>query len=65
MTSVFFQVFILLPMLRDSLHNFSVTLEQMRQFSETHYMSNSTLRKLILDDLSKHLIAVSNGLQTN
>ncbi|XP_025197183.1 uncharacterized protein LOC112595975 isoform X1 [Melanaphis sacchari] len=52
------KVFILLPVLRDSLHNFSVTLEQMRQFSETHFISNYTTRKLMLDDLSKHLIAV-------
>lgn len=52
------KVFILLPVLRDSLHNFSVTLEQMRQFSETHFTSNYTIRKLMLDDLSKHLIAV-------
>ncbi|XP_003248012.1 uncharacterized protein LOC100575919 isoform X1 [Acyrthosiphon pisum] len=52
------KVFILLPVLRDSLHNFSVTLEQMRLFSETHLISNYTIRKLMLDDLSKHLIAV-------
>jgi len=31
----------------------------MRQFSETHFVSNYTIRKLMLDDLSKHLIAVS------
>ncbi|XP_022178582.1 uncharacterized protein LOC111039382 isoform X2 [Myzus persicae] len=52
------KVFILLPVLRDSLHNFSVTLEQMRLFNETHFISNYTIRKLMLDDLSKHLIAV-------
>lgn len=49
-------------MLRDSLHNFSLTLEKMRQFSEIQFMSNYTIRNQILDELSERLIAVSTSL---
>ncbi|XP_050420586.1 uncharacterized protein LOC126833353 [Adelges cooleyi] len=52
------KVFIMLSELRDSLHNYSVTLNQMRQFSETHVSFNYTARRLVIDDLCKDLIAV-------
>ncbi|VVC33230.1 Hypothetical protein CINCED_3A003190 [Cinara cedri] len=57
------KVFILLPVLRDSLQNFSLTLNQMRHFNEAHHtiiQSNNyyTTRKQILNKLYINLIPV-------
>ncbi|XP_025422840.1 uncharacterized protein LOC112692397 isoform X2 [Sipha flava] len=58
------KMFTLLPVLRDSLVNFSVTFDQMRQFGERKYMSNYTVIKRILDDLFNHLTAVLCEVET-
>ncbi|XP_050544484.1 uncharacterized protein LOC126907332 isoform X1 [Daktulosphaira vitifoliae] len=58
------KLFMLLPMLRDSLHNFSVTLDQMRKFNETNSTFDYKTRKSLIDDLYKHLIAVLCEVET-
>lgn len=56
---------VLLPVLRDSLHNFSSTLDQMRRFSGTRCIaSDYTARKLVLDALCEYLIAALCEVET-